>query len=273
VAMKHVHEPLPDVRERRPQVSASVAAVIDHATTKEPTERYRSVPEMVDDLEAALSHEAARGGVTTGEATSVLKSVSPRRKRASRAGILMGLVGVGLIVAALIVGERSGLKIGGEDQFQLGNASASDFDPDGDEEEGPDSVKLAVDGNPTGSAWGSEHYQTDDFGGTKSGSNPGVGLVIDAGDEVSPGGLEIRSPTPGWDGEIYAAASGPPGSVSAFGSPIATITGAAGTEAVDLQLRQPARYFLIWVTRLPRAKKDIEAGSFQVEISDVRLVK
>src|ERR671919_1096831 len=36
VAMKHVNQPLPDVQTRRPEVSASVAAVIDRATTKDP---------------------------------------------------------------------------------------------------------------------------------------------------------------------------------------------------------------------------------------------
>ncbi|HEX5893519.1 MAG TPA: serine/threonine-protein kinase, partial [Solirubrobacterales bacterium] len=40
VAMKHVNQPLPDVQTRRPEVSASVAAVIDRATTKDPRDRY-----------------------------------------------------------------------------------------------------------------------------------------------------------------------------------------------------------------------------------------
>src|SRR5918997_1848137 len=80
VAMKHVNEPMPDVLARRPDVSAAVAAVIDRATAKDPRDRYASVGEMVRDLEATLEIEAARGGGTRGEATTVLDSV-PRSRR------------------------------------------------------------------------------------------------------------------------------------------------------------------------------------------------
>ena len=38
VAMKHVNEQMPDVQERRPEVSSALAAVIERATAKEPEE-------------------------------------------------------------------------------------------------------------------------------------------------------------------------------------------------------------------------------------------
>ena len=41
VAMKHVREPLPDVRAIRPEISAALAAVIDTATAKRVEDRYR----------------------------------------------------------------------------------------------------------------------------------------------------------------------------------------------------------------------------------------
>src|SRR5881227_3807705 len=62
VAMRHVKEPLPDVQERRPEVSAALASIVDRATSKECANRYGSAAEMVRDLEQALAIEAARSG-------------------------------------------------------------------------------------------------------------------------------------------------------------------------------------------------------------------
>src|ERR671937_210629 len=43
VAMKHVRETMPDVQARRPEVSSSLAAVIDRATAKRVERRYANV--------------------------------------------------------------------------------------------------------------------------------------------------------------------------------------------------------------------------------------
>jgi len=91
VAMQHVKEPLPDVQRRRPEISAALAAVIEHATAKETRHRYATVDAMVHDLEEVLAIEAARTGETSGEATTVLRSLpgetgdfAPARLRRSR---------------------------------------------------------------------------------------------------------------------------------------------------------------------------------------------
>src|ERR671916_1268205 len=76
VAMKHVREPLPDVQRRRPEISATLAAVVERATAKETQHRYATVDEMVHDLEEVLAIEAARTGQATGEATTVLRTLS-----------------------------------------------------------------------------------------------------------------------------------------------------------------------------------------------------
>src|SRR6478609_10289839 len=41
VAMKHVNEELPDVQNRRPEISAAAALVVERATAKEPGDRYQ----------------------------------------------------------------------------------------------------------------------------------------------------------------------------------------------------------------------------------------
>src|SRR3954465_12837388 len=86
VAMKHVNEDLPDVQQRRPELSAAAALVVERATTKDPNDRYQSVGELIDDLSTALEVEAARAGSTTGEATSVLEAVPPTERKLAGGG-------------------------------------------------------------------------------------------------------------------------------------------------------------------------------------------
>src|SRR5690242_19124988 len=75
VAMKHVREPMPDVQLARPEVSANTAAIVDYATAKEMRNRYRTIEQMLIDLESALALEATRVGQTSGEAAAVLRAL------------------------------------------------------------------------------------------------------------------------------------------------------------------------------------------------------
>ncbi|MEA2449558.1 MAG: eukaryotic-like serine/threonine-protein kinase, partial [Thermoleophilaceae bacterium] len=65
VAMKHVRDPLPDIQQLRPEISASLCAVIERATAKETRNRYATAADMVADLERALQIEAGRAGGLT----------------------------------------------------------------------------------------------------------------------------------------------------------------------------------------------------------------
>ncbi|HWN73396.1 MAG TPA: protein kinase [Solirubrobacterales bacterium] len=280
VAMKHVNEDLPDVQQRRPELSAAAAMVVERATTKDPNDRYQSVGEMIDDLATALEVEAARAGSTTGEATSVLEAVPPAERklasgsRWSRAAIALLLLVVAGIVAAVFLISTGNTPGGGGALKDKGKpvaiAEASDYDPQGDDEEDPETVSLAVDGNPTGTAWSSEHYDTDTFAGTKSGPDPGVGLYVTTKSTTTPAAMIVRTPTPGWDAEIFAAASGPPEELSEWGEPIGEVTDAKDLEEVELHLGSPAKYFLIWFNKAAPARD--QADRYQVEISDVKLV-
>jgi predicted Ser/Thr protein kinase len=278
VAMKHVNEELPDVQQRRPEISAAAALVVERATAKDPAERYQEVGAMIDDLSTALEVEAARAGSTTGEATSVLDAVPPpKRKLSSGAGwsraaiALLVLVVAGVLVLILFISGGGG---GGGALKDKGStvaiASATDYDPQGDGEEDPGTVNLAIDGNPTGTAWSTEHYDTETFAGTKTGPDPGVGLYLTTKSPATPSKLVIRTPTPGWDAEIFVAAAGPPGELSEWGEPVGEIADAGGVEEVDLNLTEPAKYFLIWFNKAAPARD--QEGRYQVEVSDVKLL-
>ncbi len=279
VAMKHVNEELPDVQKRRPEISAAAALVVERATTKDPAQRYQEVGEMIDDLSTALEVEAARAGSTTGEATSVLDAVPPpKRKLSSRSRLSGAAIGLALLVAAAVVGAvlliSSGNSGGGGGALKdrgstVALSSATDFDPQGDGEEDPATIGLAIDGNLS-TAWSSEHYDSDTFAGTKTGPDPGVGLYVTAKSAATPSELVVRTPTPGWDAQVYAAASGPPEELSEWGEPVGEVTDAGETAEADLSLTAPAKYFLIWFNKAAPARD--QEGRFQVEISDVKLL-
>ena len=81
VAMKHVHEGLPDVQRRRPEVSAALAALIERATAKDCRTRYASMADFVHDLEEVLTYESARSGGADGRGDRDPQPASRRPRR------------------------------------------------------------------------------------------------------------------------------------------------------------------------------------------------
>ncbi|MGN6664430.1 MAG: protein kinase domain-containing protein [Solirubrobacterales bacterium] len=280
VAMKHVNEEMPDVQQRRPELSAAAALVVERATAKDPAERYQEVGEMIADLSTALEVEAARAGSTSGEATTVLEAVPPAQRELT-GGHRRSWLAIGALAAVVVAVLAAVQLIGNGDSGGGGGAlkgkgntiplaSATDYDPQGDGEEDPEAVGFAIDGNPTGTAWSSEHYDTDTFAGTKTGPDPGVGLYVTAKSTVKPAEMIIRTPSPGWDAEIFASPSGPPAELQGWGEPVGTVTDAKSLNEVELHLEEPAKYFLLWFNKAAPAQD--QEGRYQVEISDVKLI-
>jgi eukaryotic-like serine/threonine-protein kinase len=283
VAMKHVNEEMPDVQQRRPELSAAAALVVERATAKDPNQRYQDVGEMIDDLSTALEVEAARAGSTTGEATSVLQAVPPAKRKLSRARwswaaiALIVLVGAGAIAATQLISSGNspvGGGGGGGEPLEAGSTveitGASAYDPQGDGEEDDSTIELSVDGNPTSTAWSTEHYDTPTFAGTKTGPDPGVGMYVDT-EPAKPTAMIVRTPTPGWDAQIFATSESPPKKLEEWGEPVAEVSGAKKTEEIALNVTKPAQHFLIWFTKASPARD--QEGRYQVEISDVKLVE
>ncbi|MFT3864786.1 MAG: protein kinase [Solirubrobacterales bacterium] len=284
VAMKHVNEELPDVQKERPEISAATALVVERATAKDPSKRYADIGEMIDDLSTALEVEAAREGRTTGEATSVLEAVPPAsRKLSGRARWSWGLVGLTLLIAAavvviILIDSSGNTPIVGNHETGGGSKttgtavsieSATAYDPEGDGHEEDGVEEYAVDGNPTETSWSTEHYDSADMAGTKTGTNPGVGIYVTTTAVATPKKMVVRTPTPGWEAQIFAAPAGPPEEIEEWGEPIAEVTSAAKVEEIDLHLGSASKYFLIWITKLSPASD--QEGRYQVEISDIKL--
>jgi eukaryotic-like serine/threonine-protein kinase len=270
VAMKHVREELPDVQLRRPEVSSALAAVVDRATAKDLDRRYADDGELIEDLEDVLAIETSRSGQATGEATAVLRTLSPRARRrlpwrASHKFPLVFAIFAVLVLAAVAIflladrtergtRQRPGAKPPpGLTAVSLKQASANDFDPPpGDGSEHPTEVRAVVDDDPN-SSWSTESYN----GGTLN-NKPGVGIYVDADPGVAARAIEIRTKTPGWSGAIYGAKSGPPDTLDGW-QQLGQVDDAQRRQRVPLDTASNRfRYYLVWITKLPPGKEKVE---------------
>src|SRR5919108_560097 len=261
VAMKHVRDPLPDVQRRRPEVSAALAAIVEHATAKETRNRYRSVDEMVHDLEQVLGIEAARAGETSGEATAVLQALpedtgdyAPLRLRRPRRALVISAIGIGLIaggIAYLATRTEKGPggaaipRAGGLSDVNLGSGAAGDYDPEGDGKESSEATQFAIDGNNT-TSWDTENYRD----GLEGVHKAGVGLYVNAGSAVSARRLDLVTATPGYDVVIYAANT-VPDSIRGW-TKVSTKVKVKETTKIQLDTAgRRFRYYLVWIVSLP----------------------
>jgi eukaryotic-like serine/threonine-protein kinase len=267
VAMKHVQEPMPDVQRRRPEISAALAAVIEHATAKELRHRYATVDAMGHELEEVLAIEAARTGETTGEATTVLRSLpgetggfAPRRMRHPRmalwASVLLIAMAGGLVAWFATrtekgAGPSAAPKTPGLTDVRFGGGAARDYDPEGDDgEESPEQARNVIDGSLT-TNWDTETYQ----GGFAGVHKNGVGIYVDTGrDGVQARQLTLVTSTPGFKAAVYASST-IPGSIRGWDR-VSAVKKVRQNERIKLDTgERKLRYYLLWISELPPGNK------------------
>ena len=244
IALQHVNQPVPSVLERRPDAPLRLAALVEACMAKEPEQRP-TMSDVIAELEGSLAELDARPGGEPTLITRAPRELPQPRRRDRPAGRRRGLqVAVGVIAflaaAALVAGfvlasdDEDGGGAGGGQAVQVTAVAA--HDPEGDGTERDETVPAATDGDPA-TAWITEGY--DDFSATK----PGVGLVIEAPQELR--SLTVETQDPGWRAEIRAGDS-----PSSFDRTVgeAKQTGATTT----WQLDGGGRYYLIWLTELVR---------------------
>jgi eukaryotic-like serine/threonine-protein kinase len=274
VAMKHVREDLPDLQQLRPELSAATAAVVERAVSKDLTRRYQDAASMLVDLEEVLAIEASRTGQTTGEVTSVLRTLpgSARRRLPWRmrhparwAVSLALIVAIAAIALVIIAGQAhrgAGVTPGitshaGLEPVQLGQAAAHDYNPFGTGPENRDLIDNVVDGDPN-TTWSTEQYYSGTLNKT---GGVGLGVYLDAAPRVLAKALEIQTPTPGFSVQIYVAdhielglpyGNSTPLSARGWQGPVGTSTDVHSGERIPLVLSgTPHRYYLVWLTTLP----------------------
>jgi len=241
VAMRHINEEPPSIRDKRPDVSPRLEAAVQRAMAKRPEDRFQTMADFCSELEANLAE--AQGGTVAAPPQSP-RARAPRRQGANPWPIILALVtliAIGGVIAYIATRDNGNASsttgVGGGGAVTALKATGA-YDPFGTRGENDDRAKYATDNNP------STYWETERYYDAPRLNKPGVGLVLDAKSSVQLQQLGVATSTPGFTAVIRAGDS--PGSfpytVSASqtvdGSTVFTITG------------KPHRYYLLWITRL-----------------------
>lgn len=141
--------------------------------------------------------------------------------------------------------------------------TATSFDPEGNGSEDPGGVGLALDDDPS-TAWSTDTYHgSPRFGGLKD----GVGLLVDLGRPKTVRTARLLLSAPGASIELRAGPN-PPGKADDLPL-VASRT--ASPASLTMQLASPvrARYWLVWITSLPRVGSD----SYSLGIAELALLR
>jgi hypothetical protein len=236
VALRHVRDPVPSVRDRRQDVSPRVDELVRRAMAKRPEARFASTSALVAALEAALAEEEGEQppdhAVTQVVGRAEARQRRPRRGARSLPLLLALLVLVaGALLLGYIVANRDG---DGGASAAVKLTAVSDFDPEGGDGEHPEDVPAATDGDQE-TSWTTETYS--------SFSKSGVGIVLDAGSAVDLTEIEVVSDQPGFTALIRA------GDRPAGGFTDVSDEKTVGTRTVfELAGDEQHRFYLVWIT-------------------------
>ena len=264
VAMKHVNEEMPDVQDAAGDLGGARGG--DRPRHDQgPRASLWSVADMVEDLEATLEVEAARGGGTTGQATAVLDSVSaqeanprarpglgrghrhgPDRHRVGRRGSDRRRE------AASPARERA--------HTRPGAAHASI--------RRPTATAKSIRARP---AWRSTATPPGPRGRprltrpTTSTASPASGSTSMPARRSRRARCEVRAPGSGWDAEVRAAPGEGAAPKTLDGWEVVGWGSDLGNRAkISIKGDGDSRFYLLWLTRLPQT-----GDGYNLEVSDV----
>ncbi len=252
VAVRHLNDPVPSVRDRRPDVPARVEALVQRAMAKRPEDRFPTMDAFIGAVEASLGEagDDRRPPEDDGGETAIISPVPapardrPRERRRGvawqlPAGLLVLAAGT-LLVWALATDRfdpDGGGRGGAAGPAGVDLTAVSDWDPEGGDGEHPELVGRATDGDPA-TYWTTETYSN--F------SKSGVGIVLDAGGRVELDELTVVSDTPGFTARIQAGNS-PEGPFT----DVSEETEVGERTAFELDTGgESYRYYVVWVTAL-----------------------
>ncbi len=160
---------------------------------------------------------------------------------------------------AQVADDPSRRDLGAREISPIPVLAARDFDPDGrDQQENPDLVPLALDGDPE-TAWQTVVYRNSGMD-----SKEGTGLLLDLGVSRPVRGVSLQMLGTGTDVSVYVGRRA--GTSVADFTPVASVI-AAGE---DLQVRTPlpltARYVVVWLTNLPYTAGGYQGGIRELDV-------
>jgi eukaryotic-like serine/threonine-protein kinase len=256
VALRHVNEPAPSLRERRPDVTPRLEAAVDRALAKDPGRRFPSMAAFAKELRACLA-EADGDAVPPPQddlgATLVTRPAPQparlRRRRSRRRPLgwaMLALVAAGAaFVAVFLAGgvghHRGGSGGGGPSGSNVPLKGVGDaYSGPGHPDSHADSAVNATDGS-SATSWTTQTYVDQSFGGLLT----GLGLVLDARSSVKLAHVTVTTTTPGFTAEIQVGNSrSGPFTVDSRSEPVGSQT----TFTLD---GKSGRYYVVWITRLP----------------------
>jgi serine/threonine-protein kinase len=255
VALRHVNEAAPDIRETRSDVPPRLAAAVDRALQKDPARRFPTMHAFAEELRACLALPASEG--VTQVIPAAVRRRPPRTRERGRKWPLgyiaiAVLIGVAALVAALVLSESGGIGGSSAGSTPVHLHGVTSYDPVGQEAEccGSTAVK-ATDGDPS-SAWVTQSYGTEEFGNLKD----GLGLVLSSPGSVALKSLTVTTSTPGFvaDIEVGDSRSGP----FVIDSASRTV---GDTTKFTLEGKSGS-YWMVWITQLgPQLTAAIETVS------------
>ena len=266
----------PLLRTLRADVSPELEAITARCLAIDPNGRFGSAADLlraldqlaVDDTDERRAQAARPSTVARAPSGVAAPAVPrpaprPRRRKAAWPWALLGIV----LLAAGAAGGYFAVEAARDDPSNGGTAAGvaprvvqvSDFDPEGDGSEHPETVAAVTDGNGA-TTWTTETYDSPDFGGLKS----GVGLRLELAEPADIAAVEIDTAEGGWSADVYVA-DGSADSLAGWGAPRASIHDAGASARLDLGAPPPVgSAVLVWFTHLP--------PSGRVTVDEVRLV-
>jgi len=239
VAMRHINEEPPSVREKRPDVPVRVDEAVRRAMAKRPEDRFPTMDAFCAELEACLAELQAAG--TQVARPAVRRQHRPRFSAWPLIVALVVLAGAVAVGAVLILRNgNGGSPSGGSSGGAVHLRAITAYDPIGGDGEHNADAPKATDGQQS-TYWTTESYRT-----APSLGKAGVGLVLDAGRRVELHHLGFTTATPGLTAEILAgnAPNGP------FDAVVGASQKVAGEQAEYTIGGGAYRYYVIWITEL-----------------------
>jgi eukaryotic-like serine/threonine-protein kinase len=243
-AMRHINEPPPSIRDKRPDVSPRLEAAIQKAMAKEPTQRFPTMAAFCQELDACLAESRDAG-------TQVLRAAPGAQRTHRRRGVspwplllvLAVLIAIGAVVAFLLLRDNGGKNGSGGSKPPVGTpvhlTAVRANDPFGTGGEHDADVPKATDGNAA-TYWTTERYND-----APSLGKPGVGIVLDAGSAKELHEIGIATQTPGFTAVIKGSDS-----PTTFSTNVASSQTVENGTRIRLTNGGRYRYYEIWITRL-----------------------